>query len=1012
MTRLQGDGFGFFDNKGADTLTGGGGDDFFEFSVFDGDSTATTLDVVTDFEGAGAVGGDALQLRNSFFITGPRLTFGGVGAAPAIGAALGTAFDGIAAIHYAFSGGDTIVYGDTNDDGAYDDSDFTVRLTGTHALVAADFGDTDFVIAGTEGDDTIMGTEGDDNIVGGGGNDTIDALGGNDRVDGGSGDDIINGGDGDDQGDFSGDIALFGGDGNDQVNGGAGNDTADGGNGNDIVDGGDGDDFVLGGADDDQLSGGLGDDSVQGGDGNDSLSGGDGADGLNGGSGNDSLFGGIGDDTLSGDDFFGPIGVDQLTGGAGADSFAFNVSSDHSTSNFRDTVTDFQGAGVAGGDLLVLRLQSFPQVQLSFGGARAMPAFGTALGSANDGLAPLHYSLVGGNTIVYTDSDDDGIFEADDFAVLLTGAHSLVQSDFRLIGNSGDTSFVIAGTNGNDTLTGTPGPDIILGLGGNDTINGLAGADRIDGGDGNDTVNGGDGTEAINQIDDTINGGNGTDILNGNAGNDVINGGEGGDTINGGTGRDQITGGNGNDIIDGGAGNDPRLAGGAGNDIVRGGDGNDDVDGDDGNDQLFGGNGNDDMFGLDGNDVMFGDAGNDELFGGEGVDQLNGGDGIDEIEGEEGADILTGGAGNDNIDFNAGSFQPDSTLAAQDRVTDFQGAGVAGGDFLRLGGDTFAFVGLLAIDPKKGAVLPGAGDGVTQLGYAHKSGSTYLVGDSNDDGVLDDNDFVVRFDGIHHFTVDDFDNTDFVIAGTNGDDVITGTEGDDRIFAAGGNDQVFALGGSDEVYGGTGNDLIDGGVGEFDFDQLHGEAGNDTISLQNSSGSAFGGEGNDVLIGSDGGFGNDLHGGVGDDALHAGAAGSFLGGDDGADQLFSGEGDDQIAGGIDFDTFELDGDQDLFVYTGTGRWSVEGSFFGDQIEQFEDGLDLFDLRGSGLQFSDLVIDNDGDFGPTITSDRGQITVGTFGAFIDGNDFLFDPPAAPLGLSGSQGGLGSGDLFIA
>ena len=42
-----------------------------------------------------------------------------------------------------------------------------------------------------------------------------------------------------------------------------------------------------------------------------------------------------------------------------------------------------------------------------------------------------------------------------------------------------------------------------------------------------------------------------------------------------------------------------------------------------------------------------------------------------------------------------------------------------------------------------------------------------------------------------------------------------------------------------------------------------------------------------------------------------------------------------------------------------------------------------------------MIDNDGDFGPTISSDRGQITVGTFGVFIDESDFLFDAPLAPL-----------------
>ena len=224
---------------------------------------------MTDFAGAGVDGGDTLRLTSSFFVASPHLTFGGLHAAPTAGTSLGTAGDGVAEIFYAFAGGNTLVFGDSNDNGIYDDSDFTVRLTGTHALVASDFGETEFVIAGTDGDDTINGTDGDDVIFALGGNDTVNGLGGADRIDGGSGDDIINGGDGDDQGDFSGDIALLGGDGNDQINGEAGNDTAGGGAGNDVIDGGDGDDIVGGGADDDEVMGGAGHDFVFGDEGND-----------------------------------------------------------------------------------------------------------------------------------------------------------------------------------------------------------------------------------------------------------------------------------------------------------------------------------------------------------------------------------------------------------------------------------------------------------------------------------------------------------------------------------------------------------------------------------------------------------------------------------------------------------------------------------------------------------------------------------------------------------------------
>ena len=248
--------------------------------------------------------------------------------------------------------------------------------------------------------------------------------------------------------------------------------------------------------------------------------------------------------------------------------------------------------------------------------------------------------------------------------------------------------------------------------------------------------------------------------------------------------------------------------------------------------------------------------------------------------------------------------------------------------------------------------------------------------------------------------MDDFANTDFVIAGTNGDDVILGTEGDDRIFAAGGNDQVFALGGNDEVHGGIGDDFLDGGPGGFD--NLFGEEGSDVLTLATSDGGgvASGGAGNDILFGSDSSFSsfdNSLQGDDGDDDLHAGAVGSFLGGGSGSDRLFSSAADDQMDGGRDELTFELDGAQDLFVYGGTGRWSSQGSFFGDQISGFQDGSDLFDLRGSGLTFADLTIVND-DFQTTITSDRGTITIfESFGeeVFIDQDDFLFEPPPTPI-----------------
>ena len=523
----------------------------------------------------------------------------------------------------------------------------------------------------------------------------------------------------------------------------------------------------------------------------------------------------------------------------------------------------------------------------------------------------------------------------------------------------------ITGTNGPDTINGTPEADNIQALGGNDTVNGRGGDDVIDGGPGRDTVAG-------------------------DAGIDQIEGGAGNDDVSGGTGRDGLRGDEGNDTLDGGADDDFALAGGEGNDTVFGRGGDDTLDGDEGADTLLGGVGDDTLFGLDGNDDMFGEAGDDELFGGPGLDVLNGGAGVDELEGEERADRIESGGGDDNLDFNAGSFQPDSTFNGRDVVLDFQGAGQTGGDFVRLSGVEFAWVGEIDANPRIGANLPGGGDGVAQLGYI-KRGDTFLVADSNDNGRLNGEDFTVEFRGLHDFTPDDFDNTDFVIAGTNGDDVITGTEGDDRIFAAGGNDSVFALGGNDEAHGGTGDDFLDGGPGGFD--NLFGDEGNDELTLATSDigGTAEGGEGDDLLFGSDFTSFNDLRGGAGNDDLRAGAAGSTLIGGSGLDRMVSGAANDQFEGRDDFG--ELDNAQDLLVYTGPGRWSAdEPGTDGDLVFGFQDGSDLFDLRGSGLQFSDLTIVNE-DFETTISSDRGTITIveGCCGGevFIDENDFLFE-----------------------
>jgi hypothetical protein len=165
-----------------------------------------------------------------------------------------------------------------------------------------------------------------------------------------------------------------------------------------------GEDVLFGGADDDTVLGLGGNDTLLGFDGNDLLDGGTGNDALQGGNGNDVLVGGDGDDSLSGDNSFGGLlGADTLTGGAGSDSFAWTIgSAGHSTSAVQDIVTDFDGAGVAGGDTLRLSLPSGSPRLMAFEGAvAALPALGSALNFGGNGFTEVFYAFDNTDTVLF-----------------------------------------------------------------------------------------------------------------------------------------------------------------------------------------------------------------------------------------------------------------------------------------------------------------------------------------------------------------------------------------------------------------------------------------------------------------------------------------------------------------------------------------------------------------------------------------------------------------------------------
>ena len=181
------------------------------------------------------------------------------------------------------------------------------------------------------------------------------------------------------------------------------------------------------------------------------------------------------------------------------------------------------------------------------------------------------------------------------------------------------------------------------------------------------------------------------------------------------------------------------------------------------------------------------------------------------------------------------------------------------------------------------------------------------------------------------------------LAGTSGADALDGLAGNDTAQGLGGDDRLWGRQGADTLYGNAGSDRLWGGR---DGDELHGGVGKDHL---------YGGLGHDTL-----------YGGRGDDTLHGGRL---------ADRLHGGEGKDVLVGGHG---------RDLFVYD-------DADFGRDRIVDFEDGMDRLDFTGSGLQWGDLSVSNNGKGDAVVRVDgaNGKIVLeGVDASLIDQNDFIF------------------------
>ena len=159
------------------------------------------------------------------------------------------------------------------------------------------------------------------------------------------------------------------------------------------------------------VKGEAGDDTIVGNAGNDTMLGGSGFDTLQGGSGFDTLRGGAGNDRL-----IGGAGRDRLTGGAGNDIFRYERFTDGG-----DKITDFKGAGLAGGDKI-----DVSAIDAIAGGDDETFVFGGTIATAHG----LWYAVANHRATVFADTDGDT--RTAEMAIFLTGVTDMSAGDFVL----------------------------------------------------------------------------------------------------------------------------------------------------------------------------------------------------------------------------------------------------------------------------------------------------------------------------------------------------------------------------------------------------------------------------------------------------------------------------------------------------------------------------------------------------------------------------------------------------
>lgn len=352
------------------------------------------------------------------------------------------------------------------------------------------------------------------------------------------------------------------------------------------------------------------------------------------------------------------------------------------------------------------------------------------------------------------------------------------------------------------------------------------------------------------------------------------------------------------------------------------------IHGGDGDDTITGGNLMDVIYGDKGNDTIHGGSGNDVIYGGAGRDIVHGGEGDDTIYALNDGDTITGGAGHDTLDY---------SLAAKGVFVEMaKGRTLSWTDGTE--GDSFSGIERIVGSDHDDVLTGGHGNDTLEGG----KGNDWLAGGAGADHLIggDGDDVLVGYLGVGDPGADKAD----ILEGGAGNDVLQGD------------------GGSDRLYGGDGDDLLIGGAGA---DLLHGDEGIDTaiyayaVTVDLAAGKGYGGDAeSDGLVGIEnvisGGYADRLYGDNRANGLYAGEGNDILDGRGGNDLLQGGLGRDTITGGTGAD--ELWGKQrdfpgtdqarDIFVYR---DWMESHALASDRIMDFDSTStqgknDLIDLR--------------------------------------------------------------------